>query len=282
LEAGMKKQLIIIIDMEGASGIFEHNKEAMFHGSPLWREYGRKCITSDVLAVCEAANECNIDEIFIYDAHFAGDPEHNIIIEELPRNIILSDTKNREFLWRRIRGQACLEPFGLITVGQHARYGEKDAYFPHTIQSPPLKSLYLNDKNIAEIGMFSYSFKGTKYVANIGCMASMAEAMEISRMVSCVPVKDKKNQWELDCSKTFPIIKENVIKAINDIENKEKIYIKEPCVFKMELCDNYIFKEPEKISWKGSFSRKEAYWESPTVEIGFELFDLVRDCLVKE
>jgi len=267
--------------MEGASGIFDHNRSAFIHRSPLWREYGKKCITSDVLAVCQAANECKIDEILIYDGHFAGDPEYNIIVEELPNNIKLFDTYNRCFYWRRIRGQAALNPFGLITVGQHARYGENNAYFPHTIQSPPIKSLYVNNKNIAEIGMCAYNFCGIKYIANIGCIASMTEAREISQQVTCIPVKDKKRKWEPDYSETFSVIKENVIKAINDIENKEKIEIDEPCFFKMEVCDNFIFKEPEKILWKGTFLDKEAYWEAPTVEIGFELFNNIRSCIIK-
>jgi D-aminopeptidase len=275
----MKRQIIVYVDMEGASGIFDHNSDAVIHGSSSWREYGRKCITSDVLAVCQAANECNIDEIMIYDGHYAGDSEYNIIVEELPKNIKLFDTWNRCFDWRRIRGQADLEPFGLITVGQHARYGETNAYFPHTIQSPPIKSLYINNKNIAEIGMCAYDFYGIKYIANIGCMASMTEAKEISQKITCIPVKDKKNNWEPDFSETFPIIKENTIKAINDIDNKEKVEIEEPYIFKMEICDNYIFKEPERISWKGTFSEKEAYWEAPSVEIGFELFNCVRNCI---
>jgi D-aminopeptidase len=116
----MKRQIIVYVDMEGASGIFDHNSDAFIHGSSLWREYGRKCITSDVLAVCQAVNECKIDEILIHDGHFAGNIEYNIILEEIPHNVKLFDTWNRCFDWRRIRGQACLEPFGLITVGQHA------------------------------------------------------------------------------------------------------------------------------------------------------------------
>ncbi|MDR2745850.1 MAG: hypothetical protein LBB77_00260 [Treponema sp.] len=47
-----------------------------------------------------------------------------------------------------------------------------------------------NDKNIAEIGMGTYSFLGAKYIANIGCIVSMKEAKEISRKVTCIPVKD--------------------------------------------------------------------------------------------
>jgi D-aminopeptidase len=141
--------------------------------------------------------------------------------------------------------------------------------------------LYVNDKNIAEIGMGAYSFFGVKYIANIGCMASMKEAKEISPKVGCIPVKDKKNKWEPDYAETFPIIKEGVTRAIKDIENKEKIETKEPCIFKMELCDGFVFKGPESISWKGTFFEKEAAWEAPSVEIGFEILNYVRDCIIK-
>ena len=127
--------------------------------------------------------------------------------------------------------------------------------------------------------MCVYNFLGIKYIANIGCMASMAEAKEISQKITCIAVKDKKEKWELKYSETFSIIKENTIKAINDIINKEKIETEEPCKFKMELCDDYIFEEPEKISWKGTFLEKEAFWEAPSVEIGFELFNYIRNCI---
>jgi len=111
----VKKLLIVIADMEGASGIFDRNKEAVHHGSDLWRSHGRQCLTSDVLAVCDATNECGIGEIYLYDSHCAGDPKFNIKLEVLPLNVKVFDTPDRCFFWRRIRGQAAQEPFGLIT-----------------------------------------------------------------------------------------------------------------------------------------------------------------------
>lgn len=75
------RQLIVVADMEGASGIIERNRQALWHGSDLWRTYGRNCVTSDVLAVCEAAVACGIDEIYLYDGHYAGNPEFKIGLE---------------------------------------------------------------------------------------------------------------------------------------------------------------------------------------------------------
>jgi D-aminopeptidase len=99
----------------------------------------------------------------LYGGHSAGNPEYNVMIEALPNNVKLFDTPDRCFLWRRIRGQSVQQPFGLITVGQHSRNCEINAYFPHSVQSPPIKSLSVNNKNIAEIGMCAYSFCETYF-----------------------------------------------------------------------------------------------------------------------
>ncbi|MDT8718397.1 M55 family metallopeptidase [Clostridium sp. 19966] len=276
----MKKQLIIVCDMEGASGIFDYNSEAKKHGTEEWRSYGKRCMTSDVLAVCEAANSFGIDEILIYDGHFAGEAENNIILEKLPGNAKIFDTPERRFFWRRIRGQAVWQPFGIITVGQHARFGEENAYFPHTIQSPPIKNLYLNGKHIAEIAQAVLSFEGTKYIANIGCTASMKEARELSNNVACIPVKDKSRNWEPSYEETYPIIKEGVLEALNDYEKMKIVEIEAPYHFSMELMEEYEFQLPE-ISWKGEVSGNKATWEAPSVEIGLELFNYVREGISK-
>lgn len=273
----MKKQLILISDMEGASGIFEADKKLLFNGGDEWRKDGRERMTSDVLAVCEAANEFGIDEILYYDAHFAGNPESNVLLEKLPPNVKIVDTPDRCFDWRRIRGQAQTNPFGLITVGQHARNGEENSYFPHTIQSPPIKGLWLNGIHIAEIGMSVLNFQGVKFIANIGCAASEKEAKELSDEVKHISVKDKSRNWEPSIKETYPIIKEGVLEALKNAEKAKGVVIEPPYNFKLELCKYYYFEEPELISWKGNFHKREASWEAPSVEIGFEIFHHVRN-----
>lgn len=276
------KQLILISDMEGASGIFDENSSACSHGSQLWMDYGRDCMTSDVLAVCEAANACGVDEILFYDSHFAGCPESNVKLELLPRNVRVADTPDRCFLWRRIRGQAACEPYGLITVGQHARYGEPDAYFPHTIQTPPIQGLFVNGKHIAEIGMSALQFCGTAYVANIGCAASHKEAREICETVHCITVKDRKTRWEPTYQETYPIIFAGVRKALSDMERLQVIQVAEPCEYRLELTQGYHFAPPQRMLWQGSFANRQASWTAPSIEIGLELFHCVRACIRKD
>lgn len=270
------KQLIVLADMEGASGIFEHNKEAMYHGENLWRTYGKKCLTSDLLAVCEGAKEAGIDQILIGDLHFAGMREHNFNLEQLPSYAKVFDLPNRGTYMRRIQGQAESAPFGLITVGQHARQGTANAYFAHTIQSPPIESFYLNNKHIAEIGLFAYSFCGTPYIANIGCSTSHQEALEICETVSTITVKNKATSWEPTFEETFPLIKQQVYESVTAISSKKKINIDPPYSFSLNLMPNFKFDDSKEVAWKGSIHKRTAEWTAPSVDIGLEIFQYVR------
>ena len=274
-------QLIIYADMEGASGIFDRNNTWLWNGKDDWRKYGRECITSDVLAACNAAVDFGLDDILLYDAHYAGNPEYNIILEKLPPIVRVFDVPDRCFYWRRIRGQAVQNPFGIITIGQHARYGEPGAYFPHTIQSPPIKNIFINDLHIAEIGSAVLSFDNTPYLANIGCQASMKEAQELCHSVMTIPVKDKVRSWEPSPKETYPLIYDGVMKALKSADNAKAATIEPPFNFSMELCDGYVFDTEAEISWKGSVQKSNAEWTAPSFEIGYEIFDYVRALLSK-
>ncbi len=276
------KQLILIADMEGASGIFDRNAGWCQNGQEAWRKHGRDCITSDALAVCNAAVDFGIDDILLYDAHFAGNPEHNIVLERLPKNVRVFDVPSRCFDWRRIRGQASQRPFGLITCGQHARFGAKDAYFPHTIQSPPIRNFLINGLHIAEIGTAVLNFSDTPFLANIGCQASMQEALELSDQIVAIPVKCKATGWEPSPEETYPIIYDGVMKALKGAEKAEIVQIAEPFAFSLELCDGYVFDTQSDFSWKGHFADQKATWTAPSVEMGFELFNDVRSRLRKK
>ncbi|MDR2590880.1 MAG: M55 family metallopeptidase [Oscillospiraceae bacterium] len=271
------KQLIIIADMEGASGIFSENGSWNWNGSDDWREHGRECITADALAVVNAAIDFGVDDILLYDGHFAGNPEFNIVLEKMPPIVRVFDVPNRCFDWRRIRGQAVVNPFGIITFGQHARYGEDNAYFAHTIQSPPIKSLFWNGIHIAEIGSAVLSFHDVPYLANIGCAASMREALELSDKIVTIPVKDMAKGWEPTPQETYSIIYDGVTNALHNAKNTTGIFVGDELHrFSMELCDGYVFDTSANITWKGTIENTKATWEAPSIEIGLELFNYVR------
>lgn len=265
--------------MEGASGIFDNGKLLLKHGSKEWKEIGRKFMTSDLLAVCEAVNDYGVDEIFYYDSHYAGNEEPNILIELLPKNLVMPDILDRCFYWRRIRGQAQIRPLGIITIGQHARNGERDSYFAHTIQSPPIKEVRLNGIHIAEIGFSVLNFHDVPYIANVGCAASEKEARELNSNVTHISCKSKKDNWEPDIDETYYIIKNGIKDALKNLDKKTNTAINPPYCFEMSLMDGYTFKTNEYISWKGTIERQSASWESPDLEIGLEIFNYVRELI---
>lgn len=280
------KQLIVVADMEGASGIFDSNKEACWHEEiykqkALWRTYGRSCITSDVLAVCNAAIDMGIDDILLCDMHFAGCSESNIELDRLPSNVRLFDLPNREIWWNRIRGQSITEPYGIVTVGQHARNGEANAYFPHTICTPPIESFFINGIHVAEIGESVMCFSGVPYIANIGCAASHKEALELSPNVSCITVKDKASQWEPAPEETYSLIYTGMLDALKDYQNKTAYPHSSSYVCELQLTDSYYFDVSDDFPWKGSFNAGTAKWEAHDIETALSLFWRVHDYIKK-
>lgn len=280
----IRKQLILVSDMEGASGIFERDHKMLWNGeTEAWRGEGRRRMTSDVLAVCEAARAFGIDEVYYYDMHNAGNPESNVLPGSLPDYVRLPDVPNRdEIFLRRIREGAQREPFGIITVGQHARAGTEDAYFPHTIQTPPVKNLWCNGLHIAEIGVPVLAFSGTPYLANIGCAASMREAKELCPQVECITVKDKARGFEPPCEETYPMIYEGVLRALARRQEMQTLRTDGAVHMSMALCDGWHFEPPEQFPWKGSFSRTEASWEALTFFHGFEIWEAMRLMIKKD
>ena len=281
------KQLIIVADMEGASGIFDWNREACLHEelypqNTLWRSYGRSCVTSDVLAVCNAAIDAGIDDILLYDMHYAGCGESNIELDKLPACVRVFDLNNREMHWSRIRGQAAAKPYGIVTVGQHARNGEANAYFPHTIHTPPIASFYVNGIHVAEIGEAVMSFCGVPYIANIGCAASHKEARELSPNVTCITVKDKSKQWEPAPAETYPVIYGGVLDALKNYDSKTAYPQADKYVCQLNLTEEACFAAPDSFPWKGEFTRKRAAWEAHDIETALSLFwwvhDYIRHC----
>lgn len=282
----MNRQLVVIADMEGASGIFDSNREACWHEelyprNTLWRSYGRACITSDVLAVCSAAADMGIEDILLYDMHFAGCREPNIELGMLPACIRVFDLPDRAIMWDRIRGQAAAEPYGLVTVGQHARNGEAGAYFPHTIHTPPIESFWINGIHAAEIGQSVMCFCGVPYIANIGCAASHREALELSPDVSCITVKDRSRGWEPTPEETFPLIYKGMLNALGDYESKTAYPCRDHYSCELRLTDGYFFDAPYSFPWKGAFEERRAAWEAHDTQTALSLFWRVHEYIRK-
>jgi D-amino peptidase len=271
-----KKQLYILCDMEGASQISPDNKQALHYGSDLWRKEGRGFVTSDVKAVCEAANEFGIDEIVINDEHDYGNRTTNLLVDQLPRNIRMV---RRPHLPDTPRKMVQKDPFGIIIVGQHAKYGG-GGFAPHTIQSPPIAEVTLNSLKVGEIGLELALFMGVKFLAIVGEEAATKEARELCPNVVTVPVKSLEKNWFPTAGENYPIIKEKVIQALKQREAADCFHLDPPYRFSLKLTEDYHF-DPRKrflLRWlaklfffemdRGRMNLQEAFWETKKMVSG--------------
>lgn len=67
--------------------------------------------------------------------------------------------------------------------------------------------------------------------------------------------------------------------CVDDIRSCKNL--EPPYEFALELLDGFIFDTQSPITWKGSMNKMIATWTAPSVEIGLELFNYVRERILE-
>lgn len=204
------RRLYVFCDMEGASQISPGNAAAMRHGSDAWRDEGRAWLTSDLLAVCEAAREAGVDKIIVNDAHDVGKRRPNLLVDRLPRGVRVLGRPHLPGKARRLFRE---DPWGIVMIGQHAMYGA-EGFAPHTIQSPPIGRVAINGLAVSEMGIELALFHGSRVLAVVGDAAAVREAEALCPGVRTFAVKDSGNGRFPTAADNFHGIKATVTDAI--------------------------------------------------------------------
>ena len=221
-----KRRLYVLCDIEGASGISLENKDAMVHGSDAWRSQGRRLITSDVLAVCEAAAEFGIEEIILNDSHDNGHRTPNVLPDELPRYVRMV---RRPYLPGKPRHMVGADPFGMIIVGQHAM-ASGGGLAPHTI-AWPFAEITINGLKVGEIGIELSAFMGTPLLAIIGEKAAVDEAQALCPHCVGVPVKSLEANWFPTADAMQSVIREQTLDALRRRDEMTGLNLEPPFRF---------------------------------------------------
>jgi D-aminopeptidase len=281
---GKPKQLYILCDMEGASQISPENRKAMHYGTDVWQQEGRGLITSDLKAVCEAANEFGIDEIIVNDEHDYGNKKTNVFVDELPKNVRMVKRPHMPGTPRRMVQK---DPFGIIMVGQHAMYGG-GGFAPHTIQSPPIDKVTLNGLAIGEIGLELALFMGVKFLAIIGEEAALSEAKALCPGVVTCPVKNLERNWFPKAKENYPIIKDKVLQALQQRDEAGGFHTASPFKFSLGLTDDFIFDPKKRFAFRwlanllfyrwygGKMEENEVSWETKKFVSGLNTIHMMR------
>lgn len=267
-----RKLLYVLCDLEGASQISPANAQAINHGSELWQKDGRRFITSDVKAICEAANEFGIDEIVLNDSHDNGNRTPNVLIKELPDNVRIV---RRPHLPGKPRHMIRGEPFGMIVVGQHAMAGG-GGFKPHTI-SGHIGEITVNGIKVGEIGLELATFMGTRLLAVVGEDAAVLEAKGLCPDTVGIPVKSLEKDWFPPATETYSIIKSTVLEALQKRDEANALHLKPPFRFTFKPADGYVLNRSKRFflhrivkhmlfaKSKGQMSENAVSWETKTI-----------------
>jgi len=284
-----KRQLYILCDLEGASGISPGNRGALLHGSELWRSKGRDCITSDMKAVCEAADEYGVDEIILNDSHDNGHRVPNVLMRDLPDNVRLV---RRPYLPGKPRHMVRGELLGMIIVGQHAMYGG-GGFTPHTICSPPFGEVTINGLKVGEIGIELALFIGSPLLAIVGEQAAVDEAKALCPNVVGVAVKSLEAEWFPQASETFPLIRSGILDALHRRDEMSGLEFNPPFRFTLKPTEERRFRREKRFPLHrltksilfgrccGEMSESIASWETKTIIGGLYILQGMRGFIEK-
>lgn len=281
--ANPKRQLYILCDIEGASGISPENREAMAHGSPAWTLQGRPLITSDVRAVCEAAVEHGIDEIILNDSHDNGHRTPNVLPSELPREVRLV---RRPYLPGKPRRMAGGNLYGIVIVGQHAMAGG-GGFAPHTI-TWQFGEVSINGLKVGEIGIELAMFMEVPLLAIIGEQAAVAEAQTLCPRCIGVPVKSLENDWFPTANETRCVIREKTLEALKHHDEMTGLQLEAPFRFTLRPHERLQLDRNKKFflrtlirhilfrQCKGKLSEDEVSWETKSIVGGLYMLHAMR------
>ena len=137
-------RVILIVDLEGATGI-DNSRRGWFQcGSPEWEEYGRDTITADVLAILKACQKAGVEHVDIFDVHDQG---NSIRVEKVKE--IYPDSN----IWSQIWNSSLDRDYDYaILVGFHAM-NQSSGVIPHSFRLD-IENIRVNGKSMGEVELF--------------------------------------------------------------------------------------------------------------------------------
>lgn len=137
-------KILLLVDMEGATGI-DASKRSWFRcGSADWEQYGRDAITEDVLAVVRTCKEFGAEQVDICDCHDQGVSIRSEKIHQI-------DPHTR--VWSQIANCPLSDGYDYaIMIGFHAMT-QFEGIIPHSFRFD-IERLVVNQKKVGEVEQF--------------------------------------------------------------------------------------------------------------------------------
>ena len=149
--SGGQLRVLVYHDMEGLSG--QDDWRTFDFGHPSFYQNGRRLLTDDVNAVIDGLFAGGADIVHVVDAHGSGNPEPDIILDELDSRaeMIFRDTPFRPYVDLTEEGAYD----AVAVVGMHAKTGA-GGFASHTYTLG--MDIIMNDMSITETELIGYSW----------------------------------------------------------------------------------------------------------------------------
>jgi len=189
-------KILISADMEGISGIVDW--EQVTPGHPEYLSRGRQLMTGDVNAAINGVFEGGADEVVVSDGHWHG---RNILLEDLDRRARLNSGSPSPFSMMQSIDDTPT-PDAVLLVGYHAMAGTKKGVMDHTWSDTSIRSVFLNDRQVGEIGL-NAALAGEYHapvIAFTGDQHAGAEAQDLlGQSLEIAVVKNAAGRYAAQC-----------------------------------------------------------------------------------
>ena len=233
--------------MEGVAGVASAEQtEGQSHDY----EVARRHFTDEVTALCVGALEAGIEEIYVNDFHGNG---RNILIERLPKQVWLIRGD-----FRPKAGFDLLDNTfaGMALLGIHAKSWSPDGIIPHTY-SPKL-NFELFGQPVGEYDLLAL-VAGEKKVPTIfmsGDSGSIKQARINFPSTHTVITKYSIDNSAVMCihpSRVCSILKDEIIRAVGDIDKIEPPQISPPAQLTITINDMSLV---DRLKWIPSLQQR--------------------------
>lgn len=210
-------KVLVVIDMEGASGLDDYRKCSRTSG-PLYQE-GQRLVTEDLNAAIRGLKIGGATEIHVIDSHDSGEPP-NLILErvESEAKVLGGETVALKLLFSGTL--VSYDAFAL--VGMHSMAATVGGFLPHT--STGRIALRMNGKFVGEIEWLAWlaGYFGVSTVLVTGDAAAVREAKAFLPGVEGTAVKTAIARDKVEClplNEARTLIQEAAARALKSIKD---------------------------------------------------------------
>ena len=246
------RKVYISADIEGVAGVLSHEQTV---AGGFEYQQARQWMTNEVVAGCEAAFDCGVEEIVISDSH--GNAQ-NLLIDQLPHNTQLVRGWPRPLCMMEGIDQGRFD--GALLLGYHPGATDLRGVLAHTLHSGGIASIRLNGQLASET-VISAATAAHFDVPIIMVSGDDAYAEHAQSIFGDIEVATVKSACSFTSTRTllpvdaYGLIKQKVKAALDRLDDFKPYCIELPIIVEVDCVKR---KSAELLAYLAMFERVSA------------------------